>query len=595
MRPRWFLCLCAFLLAVMPSLAFASPSAIDFTATWCGPCKTMQPTIETLKREGYAIRQVDVDGNPDVAKQYNVTQIPCVVFVDSGGGEITRVVGVASVDKLRDLFARHSAKGRTPSKWQYIPRPTKHRASVLRILTHDGKENGYGSGTLIHVGTQELVLTARHVIAGAKQVTLRDATGQECPALVLGTDPVWDCALLQPVGALAADASYVAEGDDAKIDSDREYETCGWGPPNTQLACSYPNRFVAWVDHQQNTGITDWMALAGSSRPGDSGGPVFNSNGQLVGIIWGGPKRGTGEIMCVQPGRVHAFLSGYWQWKTKHERPAQPQSAENAPRDGIAASLHQYGRPMQGPAVSVRVAGNPTPSKSRLPWRAEVSGKLDSIDNKMDNLPPPLPIPLPSQQLPPSTTTAPPSPPVDMVPVIHDQIGKTVPPMIDAAVKPMAQDLEAVKTAVAPIGEFKKRLDAAEERGGLIGKAAQKIEDKVFGEASDRPEKKKGVFSRLTQIGDDSELLWFALAVIALVVIWKRGGIHRIVESHRDQLEDRASAGGLRGRLAGRVLQVHDGPIGTAVGKVESRLQPKQAADVVSDVPSEVAPEEVTQ
>src|SRR5687767_2049293 len=67
----------------------------DFTAKWCGPCRTMKPVLELLERE-YAGRvrvvAIDVDDEPVVAQRYNVRSMPTFVL-EREGREVGRVVG----------------------------------------------------------------------------------------------------------------------------------------------------------------------------------------------------------------------------------------------------------------------------------------------------------------------------------------------------------------------------------------------------------------------------------------------------------------------------------------------------------------------
>ena len=52
---------------------------VDFWAPWCGPCKQMKPHIEELISEGYNIQEIDVDEQPELAKQFNVRGVPTLV------------------------------------------------------------------------------------------------------------------------------------------------------------------------------------------------------------------------------------------------------------------------------------------------------------------------------------------------------------------------------------------------------------------------------------------------------------------------------------------------------------------------------------
>ena len=60
---------------------------IDFHATWCGPCKTMSPILDQVKKElGDQIRilKIDVDKNPSAAQTFNVRGVPTFVLYKSG-------------------------------------------------------------------------------------------------------------------------------------------------------------------------------------------------------------------------------------------------------------------------------------------------------------------------------------------------------------------------------------------------------------------------------------------------------------------------------------------------------------------------------
>lgn len=76
---------------------------LDFNASWCGPCRKMSPIVQQLKSSGYAVREIDIDREPELAKQFQVDSVPCfVMLVD--GRETGRILGQTSLDSLRRMY-----------------------------------------------------------------------------------------------------------------------------------------------------------------------------------------------------------------------------------------------------------------------------------------------------------------------------------------------------------------------------------------------------------------------------------------------------------------------------------------------------------
>ena len=71
---------------------------VDFSASWCGPCKAMEPVIREMvnKYEGIAtIMEIDIDTQRTLATDYMVQSIPTLIIFQDGR-EVKRLVGLQS-------------------------------------------------------------------------------------------------------------------------------------------------------------------------------------------------------------------------------------------------------------------------------------------------------------------------------------------------------------------------------------------------------------------------------------------------------------------------------------------------------------------
>lgn len=63
------------------------PVVVDFSATWCGPCQALAPTLEELA-ETYkgkiSVCKIDVDAVPELTRKFGVRNIPAVFFLKNG-------------------------------------------------------------------------------------------------------------------------------------------------------------------------------------------------------------------------------------------------------------------------------------------------------------------------------------------------------------------------------------------------------------------------------------------------------------------------------------------------------------------------------
>ena len=80
------------------------PVLADFNAGWCGPCQAMKPMLDELAagNPGYKIVSIDIDEEDELAEEYDVSSIPCLV-VFKGGEEVNRSVGLIPKDAITEL------------------------------------------------------------------------------------------------------------------------------------------------------------------------------------------------------------------------------------------------------------------------------------------------------------------------------------------------------------------------------------------------------------------------------------------------------------------------------------------------------------
>jgi thioredoxin 1 len=86
----------------LPTNPLAQPLVIiDFTATWCGPCKMVAPAYEKMSQEfpSVVFTKVDVDANEEAAAECGVQGVPTFQFY-KGGQKVGEMQGVDS-SKLR--------------------------------------------------------------------------------------------------------------------------------------------------------------------------------------------------------------------------------------------------------------------------------------------------------------------------------------------------------------------------------------------------------------------------------------------------------------------------------------------------------------
>jgi thiol-disulfide isomerase/thioredoxin len=300
---------------------------IEFSSQRCKFCTDMKPVIGDLEREGIAVRRVDVDRESEMAVRFNVQQLPTyVIFAD--GKEAGRLVGLQRIDVMRSAIEKtrhaHLKNTNTYSSTQPDraaapeqlpqtqlapvgyggaavaadpePMPTvdlamavaRAEAATVRLRVFEEVGYGVGTGTVIDShGDELLILTCGHLFRdnhGKTKIEVDLFHGGETTTFsgnVLDYDAGdRDIALVtvrsnlkvEPVPVLANSVRLQNGASVFSFGCDR-----GANPSRRDTRITGINLY------NQHLKLSN-IEIAGAPIDGRSGGGLFDSQGNLIGV-----------------------------------------------------------------------------------------------------------------------------------------------------------------------------------------------------------------------------------------------------------------------------------------------------------------------
>jgi thioredoxin 1 len=82
---------------------------VDFWAPWCGPCRSLAPIVEDLAADyqgRVAVVKLNTDDNQELAQQYRISSIPCLILFKNGE-PVDQMVGVHQKSNLATMLDKH--------------------------------------------------------------------------------------------------------------------------------------------------------------------------------------------------------------------------------------------------------------------------------------------------------------------------------------------------------------------------------------------------------------------------------------------------------------------------------------------------------
>ena len=216
--------------------------------------------------------------------------------------------------------------------------------AVVRIAVQHENTKSYGTGTFVRDDVNHyFIMTCAHLFENSypRKITVIFPDQSAFEVRLLAIDRAWDLAILWDEVFLQSDKAQVAIplGKTPPRAGDVLYYA-GYG--STGQYHVQKGRLEGYCT-VQNGGTAETLVITGSARQGDSGGPIVNTNGELVGVLWGTD----GHTICgTYCGRIERFLQFFQPFKNIKEYAGE--KAAEAAKEQIEESVADVKKQIDG-------------------------------------------------------------------------------------------------------------------------------------------------------------------------------------------------------------------------------------------------------